>query len=109
MKQTQTMMFDSSTPMARRADPVTSHEAAGRMIDSGRLAEHERVALALVRLHPGRTGSELDKLASADKRQISKRLAGLAKKQLVRRGAGEEIRTCEVNGNRCVTWWATNG
>lgn len=105
MAEIQTTLFDRPAILSRRSDPETSRDAGNLMIESGTLAEHERVALALVRLHPGRTGAELDRIAAAKKRQVSKRLAGLRRKGLVRRGGGDESRTCQVNGNRCVTWW----
>jgi len=113
MAEIQNNLFDGGyvsgrpSPMARTSDPVTSHESAREIRSSGTLAEHEQAALAIVRLYPGRTGAELDQLAHATRRQISKRLAGLRAKGLVRRGEREEIRSCDVTGSKCVTWWAT--
>ncbi len=80
-------------------------EAAVEMVASGNLVERERVALAMVHLNPGRTGEELDWMANATKREISKRLAGLSAKQKIRRGSREEMRACQVTGRLCLLWW----
>jgi hypothetical protein len=104
MSSYQPSLFDVA-PIARKRDPISSQLAAEELINSGKLAERERVALALVNLHPGKTGEELDQLAGAKKREISKRLAGLAQKQQIRRGRKEEMRACSVTGRLCLTWW----
>jgi hypothetical protein len=100
----QRSLFDIA-PIVRKHDPVSSLLAADEMVDSGKLAERERVALGLVNLHPGKTGEELDQLAGAKKREISKRLAGLAQKRQIVRGRKEEMRACSVTGRLCLTWW----
>ena len=92
-------------PLARRSDPETSRNAAMRLASSGRLNKQEEKALELVRENPGRTGAELDKISGVSKRQISKRLAGLAEKNKIRRGDDDEVRICSVNKSKCVTWW----
>lgn len=97
--------FSTPATLARPSHPQTSRDAAAQMIETGRLAEHERVALSLVRLHPGMTGGELDEIAGAKKREVSKRLAGLTEKKQIRRGDKHEVRVCEVGGNNCATWW----
>lgn len=112
-REKQSMLFDAyeqrqvvqTPPIARRVDPRTSHEAAANLEASGQLAGNEQAALALVRLHPGRTGAELDNYANAKKREVSKRLAGLAQKGVIRRGDDDEIRVCSVTKNNCVVWW----
>lgn len=42
-------------PMARRADPASSHEAATRIERSGAASHQRATAVALVERHPGRT------------------------------------------------------
>jgi hypothetical protein len=59
--------------------------------------------LAMVYLYPGKTGKELNELANGTKREISKRLAGLAQEGLIRRGRDEEMRACVVTGRLCLT------
>ncbi len=105
MAEFQSTFFDSPPKIARSRDPISSHLAAGELVTSGKLAERERVALAMVNLNPGRTGEELDQMAHATKREISKRLAGLSAKQKIRRGSREEMRACQVTGRLCLTWW----
>lgn len=55
------------TPMARRDDPVSSHVAASRLEESGKLEAAREEALALVRRHPHRTSRELADLAVPDR------------------------------------------
>ena len=91
-----------ASEITRKSHPETSFLAAMNLIAWGNLTKHESRAFDLVREFPGRTAAELDAIAGVKKRQIGKRLAGLAKKQKVRRG---KRRMCEENGSLAVTWY----
>ncbi len=95
---------------ARSTDPPSSHEAAAKMRESGKLSRHCEIVLALVRANPGRTYAEIYGTATAEQQRelheavaVARRLPDLEKVGLVRKG---EARLCGVKGNRMVTWWA---
>jgi hypothetical protein len=99
--------YERSTPLAANADPATSHEAAARHKSSGKLGSHERIALDLVRQHPGKTRWELWNLATdaeraelGDSVELMRRLGGLLGTSLKH---GPQ-RVCRVKGTRAVTW-----
>lgn len=106
----QPSLFDAPPPvreLARLSHPQTSHEAAEKLIASGRLAGDSAAALDMVREHPGLTGYELQNLdRSGRDDRIRKRLGGLANSGLLRRG---ESRRCRVKGSMCVTWYPAIG
>lgn len=93
--------------MARPTDPHTSVEAAAEVVASGRLGEHQRLALELVRQHPGSTCPELAVHADmpahrarggeyAVRQAIGRRLNELLAAGLIRR---------EGKRDGCVCWW----
>lgn len=86
--------------LARRDDPDTSKEAADDLVESGRLARMERIALDLVAEYPGRTGSELDALSGLREGAVRKRLAKLREDGRLRNG---EERVCSVTGKKVGT------
>lgn len=99
--------FGAYEPLAAKADPPTSHEAAAAHQSSGKLGVHAAIALALVKRHPGKTYQELfalarpeEKFKLGDPTELMRRLSGL-KHGYVRQGPA---RVCEVGGRRCVTW-----
>ena len=103
----------SAERLTRADDPATSREAAERLVDSGAIHGDSADALALVRDNPGRTAYELeaiDKMPSgkgfaihSDRPdRIRKRLSGLEKAGLVRKG---QSRQCMERGSNCSTWW----
>lgn len=106
---TQPSLFDdtdfaglpSNQPLARKADPVTSHIAASDIIQS--LAELHRWARKCVLEAPGLTQRELGaKYCPLDLRKIGRRLNEIEKAGWVRRGMK---RHCSVSGKLAETWW----
>jgi len=53
----QPALFDP--PMARRSDPISSHQAADQHALSGKAAAHRAIARTLVQIFPGRTSRQL--------------------------------------------------
>ena len=91
-----------SEQLARDNDPITSHIAANQIIDEGTLGKMQVFALQLVRLNPGKTGSELDEVPTGRKGQVHKRLRELEKAGFIYEGV---IRHYNVSGRLAVTWW----
>lgn len=93
-------------PMARREDPVSSHEAARAMIHSGQLSIHLSEARRLVAAHPGSTYRELYRKHLEHTGQsalfenppaLMRRLSEVAEKG--------QPRQCSVSGRIVTTWW----
>ena len=88
-------------------------EGCGRRskVADGRLTADEQDAVRIIRVHPGRTGYELDSIdcvnrgVTDNRRRIGKRLGGLANRGKLVRGPR---RTCTISGSRCVTWLLPN-
>ena len=100
--------FASVELLAAKADPITSHKAAERMVDSGALGKQMQTVLNAVRRWPGSTSAELaEKIAAGidgDKWRFraARRLPDLAKLGRVEQ---RSRRVCFVTGAECVTWW----
>jgi len=94
--------FPLFAPLSRRTDPITSHMAERKLRRSGTLGKRAAFALACVRESPDRTAAELEKKYGVRDGVIRKRLAGLAKAGLIRRGP---IAKCSVTLSMCVTWY----
>lgn len=94
-------LFDFAAPLARPADPATSHEAADAIRPVlGRLHEW---TVRCVTETPGRTQRELGaRYCPDDPRRIGRRLAECERLGLLRRGA---VRKCSVSGRNAETWW----
>ena len=92
----------ADTPIARRRDPVTSHESAREITRSGRRARQQHAVLTLVRQHPGHTSHELSRYG-IDRYTLARRLPELRAAGLVVSG---EVRECTVTGKRALTWRA---
>ena len=90
--------------LARRGDPDTSHEAARRLVESGRLSEQKRAVLSALRREPGVTSAELAQRMGVDRYTTGRRLPDLEKAGLVKKG---EKRICRARGTRAVTWTTT--
>lgn len=92
---------------ARTTDPLTSHQAARSMAESGALSSQAQATLDDLREYVRLWGSSptAAELAGADgpKRiMYNRRLADLADKyQVVRRCTA---RTCRILGSNCTTW-----
>ena len=93
-------------PLARPADPYTSHEAAVHMKGSERLRLLQAVALDMVQKNPGEIANKLSRLAgSEDSRKIPRRLRELERAGLIK---AEGTDVDPVTGRRGVRWWPVN-
>lgn len=90
------------TPIARRADPASSHLAAAEVTDSGTRAHQQAQTIAAVRAYPGRTSQELAELTQIDRYTLARRLPECVTAGAVRKG---EQRACNVTGRLALTWW----
>jgi hypothetical protein len=97
-------LFDQ--PLARKTDPITSHEAAYDMVESGKVGRHEAIILQGVRRNPGLTCPELARVLPLRYDQIHKRMRGMVRKGLIVDGP---IRKCTQYGSPRVTWNPTDG
>lgn len=82
---------------AHTLDPVTSHEAAAFMEDTGTLASHKATVALYVKRHPGLTASEYSRLTGMDVVEVRRRLTNLkdegwAYQEGARRAAGQKVR-----------------
>lgn len=92
----------AAAPIAAKADPRTSHDAAAYYINGGGYeTDCGRVYRAL-RAHDGSTSAELAQASGIDRHLCAKRLPNLETNQLVHKG---DVRACRTNGSRAVTWW----
>jgi len=94
------------TRLARNTDPVTSHEAAREILDSGRAAVQRQAAARCVVTNPGRTSLELSRLGELDRYQLARRLPEIESAGLVFRAG---IRRDEQTGRSGVCWWPVSG
>lgn len=92
-------LFD--IPLARNTDPITSHDAAEHMRESGKIGEHERIVLELVKMFPDSTSRELAEHTALGRHEVARRLPGLRDKGLVTQG---EPRKCRLGRGRAVVW-----
>ena len=92
-----------TSPLARRAHPVTSKMAAQELLaDPERLGSLQRAALEAVNRHPGCTTHELARLSGLDdERTLGRRLSELAPKYVYADG----FRRDPKSGKRCQLWW----
>lgn len=93
----------SITTLSHRDDPETSHEAARKLSQSGRLTGQRRAVLEALRQCNGATHAELGEAMGVHWLTPARRLPELERIGLVRRG---EPRLCRVKGSRCTAWFA---
>ena len=87
--------------LSRLNDPVSSHSAAEKLVESGHYGKQcTGVLLALVD-NPGVTSRELADISGIDLAVLFRRLPDLEKGGVVSRGT---IRKCK-SGNRLATTW----
>jgi len=96
--------FDS--PLAHRADPLSSYAAGDRVLRSGRLRGQMLLVLLALRKWPDKTSAELAQLACLDRYAVARRLPNLADRGLAERGPE---RICSICRCPCVTWRAIYG
>ena len=92
----------SDSPIARRLDPSTSHEAAEHVTKSGARASQQRAVFDLVKRFPGHTSAELAAKSSMDRWTVARRLPELRAAWLVKNG---DARTCGETGRSGLTWY----
>ena len=97
---TETILLDS--PIVHTFDPVTSHEAAVGVTDSGARQTLAETILVYVRRHPGLVCSEYARMLGLDRVQVARRLTDLLHAEVIAQG---EPRFAAGNNRREVTWW----
>jgi hypothetical protein len=93
------------TALARRTDPLSSHEAAAALESTGARAVQKHQALQAVKQWPGRTSLELAGQIGGGpetRYMLARRLADLEHDGRVRKGS---MRACTVSGHNAVTWF----
>jgi predicted ArsR family transcriptional regulator len=100
-----TTIVRSTSPIARRRDPATSHQAARELTRSGERTRQIDAVLDALRTWRGPAWPTSAELAAAirtlDRYQVARRLADLEHRGLVRK---EAIRACGITGRAAVTW-----
>ena len=91
--------------LARREHPATSKRAARDLVDSGRIGEAMKTALAFLWRHPGSTAAELDAYAETGDGAVRKRLNDLRREGLAE---PRETRACRITGKCAQVWYPTN-
>lgn len=89
--------------LSRASDPLSSHEAADTLAESGQLGRMMRVTLEMLMAYPGRTVRELETRAGVENGVYRKRLNDLRVASMARTG---DPRRCRVTGRTVATWWA---
>ncbi len=93
----------SSSPIARRRDPSTSHEAAEKITASGKRASQQNEVLRMVRVYPGCTSFELAGGDLERRFMFARRLPELRKAGLIRNSI--EKRVCKITGLNALVWY----
>lgn len=88
------------TPIARRTDAASSHEAARHITTTGKRAYQQQVTAA-VRAFPGRTSFELAMATDLDRHMVARRLPECVTAGTVRKG---EPKRCSITGRLALTW-----
>ena len=103
-------LFDQleTIPVAHTGDAESSHESARRVTRNGTRGRHAQIVLMLVTSFPGKTATELWRLAERDEQaelvdhyEIRRRLGDLAALGLIVKG---EQRHCSIKGTKMLTW-----
>jgi predicted HTH transcriptional regulator len=89
--------FQFDVPRSRRTDPESSRRAEDQLRRSGVLRGQQKIALELVKAHPGKTSKQLARLGTLDRYQLARRLPELLEMKLVTR---------TETGNLDCQWWA---
>jgi len=93
---------DVRTPAARLTDPVTSHEAAEAITNSGRRQKQQQAVLQAIRSYPGCTGHELARFSGLNYYVIMRRVSEIELAGRITRG---EARMCGVTGRKATMWF----
>tara|TARA_R110000850_G_C9996087_1_gene467957 strand:+ start:9743 stop:10030 length:288 start_codon:yes stop_codon:yes gene_type:complete len=89
------------TQAARNTDPITSHEAATEITESGERRTQVKRVVEMVEENQGRTAAELAVVNNVCRYMLARRLAD-ATDIYVMKG---DKRKCSVAGRNAVTWW----
>ncbi|RMD87034.1 MAG: MarR family transcriptional regulator [Alphaproteobacteria bacterium] len=92
-------------PLARRTDPVTSHQAADRMRTSGAARTHAEKVLAFVRANPGSTGHEIAAGTGLAQVEVIRRLGDLQRSGEVEKRPAPEGRRCRIKPHSRQSLW----
>ena len=96
------LVIEVGPALARRTDPITSHQAAHHVEASGKANSQRQRCIRDVRQHPGATAGEIASRVNIDRHTASKRLPELVTAGLLRRGSP---RRCQCHGTNMTTWW----
>lgn len=108
----------ADTPIARRTDPVTSHQAAEHITANGTRGAQQAAVYTWVKSYPGHTAQELAELClskggTLDRYVFGRRLSEIAATEDPRTHkplsplvfAGKEKRKCKITGRLALVWW----
>lgn len=91
--------------LARNNDPISSHEAADDIVESGKHAQQKNVVLGALRMyqkaHGPATSAEIARHYEMDRHMVAKRLSDLEKMSLVIKGGRKK---CPVYGKKVIAW-----
>lgn len=88
-------------PTEHKEDPISSYQAADRVLKSRKLKGQMKICLFGVRRWPGRTSAELAELLGCSRYDTARRLPALEHRGLVKKSRS---RLCTVCKSVCVTW-----
>jgi DNA-binding HxlR family transcriptional regulator len=96
-------------PLARAGDPITSHLAAQKLVESGKWRGLKGLVLAWMREHQiddstSMTSNEMARASGIRHPTLHKRLPDLEKAGWVRKCVK---RNCKITGELCWTWCLT--
>jgi hypothetical protein len=92
--------------LARRNDPITSHQAAEEVEASSRAATQRQACLLEVWKKPGQTAAEIAIATDLQRHVPSRRLPELRKARQIKTGP---VRRCTITGNPSMTWLPMRG
>ncbi len=98
-------------PLAHTKDPITSHEAADRLVESGELTKQENEVWETIKYHVNNTfyktftAKELVGWRKLDYHLIQRRLSGLRNKGRIERvSVNNNGKPPWVKRNKCCVW-----
>lgn len=93
------------TAKTRRADPVTSRDAARNYDKSGQHARHVDLIAGVIRDHPGLTAAEIGKCCGLSQAQVDRRLSELEFESKLITRPQERRRICAEIKTMALTCW----
>lgn len=87
--------------IARNTDPISSHEAAERIIANGMRGSHQRIVFNAVLENPDKTSRELSELCPLERHAVARRLPDLEDSGYIVKSG---LRICSFGKKRAVTW-----